>query len=122
MITQTPTTPDLSFVKDLQPGVAYAVLTVVALGILMFYLGPVIKARLTPTPAPDPPKQVETTAKQSAGDTLTQAMNHADEVNGPFMDYLLRQVKDAQLENERLERENRDLRDENARLRWQRGT
>jgi FtsZ-binding cell division protein ZapB len=65
---------------------------------------------------------VETTGQQPAVPTLTQAMNRADELNGPFMDYLLRQVKDAQLENERLERENRDLRDENARLRWQRGT
>jgi hypothetical protein len=124
---QTPApTPDLSFVKDLEPGVAYAVLFVIALGIVAFYLGPGIKARFTPK-IPEPAKPVEAATAQHPAQahpatSLPAAMDRADILSQQFLDHVLRQLRDAEVENERLVRENRDLRFELDRARWhQRG-
>lgn len=118
--TQAPL-PDLSVLKDLSPGVAYATLAAIVTVTLLLYLGPGLRARLTKDPPkPDPPIP----AGPAPTTALPQAMDRADLAYSQFIDHLLRRENAAAERIEQLEHENETLRDELGRLNrllWQRG-
>lgn len=110
--TATAPLPDLSVLKDLSPGVAYATLAAIVIVTLLLYLGPGLRARMTRTepPKPDPPAAAAPTA------ALPQALDRADHVSSQFIDHLLRRDEEAVERTSQLERENATLRDEVSRL------
>lgn len=120
MTTQTPT-PDLSFLNGLEPGVAYAALAVTALGMLLFYLGPGIKARLMP-PTPPPADPAATSPAAVTGSTptaLPAVMDRADALSDQYIGFLRQQIADRDRELADRDRELERLRMDMDRLRDQ---
>lgn len=122
----TATIPDLSFLKDLPPGVAYLALVTVIVVTLLFYVGPVIRARLLPRP-PEPPAATPASPEvtmPAIPQSLPVVMDRADVMQQRFIDHLLRQIEGDAAENETLERRVEELQLEVQRLNrmlWQRG-
>jgi hypothetical protein len=81
--------PDVSVLKDLPQGVAYALLAVILVAIVLFYLGPVLRERLRPgqNPPPTPPAD-----PPSAVAALPQAVDRGGEMADRLIRHLEEQV------------------------------
>lgn len=107
--------PDLSALQGLEPGVAYAALAVVALGMLLFYLGPGLRQWVTRA---DPPAAAAEPAPTGPlPPALPATMDRADQVYDRFVDHLQAQLADRDRTIAAHERELGRLRGEIDRLR-----
>jgi hypothetical protein len=106
--------PDLSSLQGLEPGVAYAALAVIALGMLLFYLGPGLRQRFT---RPDPPAAVEAGPSGPLPPALPATMDQANVVYDRFVDHLQQQLGDRDRTIAAQDRELARLRTEIDRLR-----
>ena len=126
-----PALPDPSGLQGLEPGVAYAFLFVVGLGMLLFYLGPGLRQRFTrpDTPTPDGPGVSGTGPVPPA---LPAVMDRAEAVYDRLVSHLEgqlaerdRTIKEQDRELVRLRNEIDRLRGDVERLRdqiqWRRG-
>lgn len=86
-----PAIPDLSGLQGLDPGVAYAALAVIALGMLLFYLGPGLRQRFT---RPDPPAAGPAPPSMPLPPALPATMDQANAVYDRFVDHLQAQLAD----------------------------
>jgi hypothetical protein len=91
-----PSVPDLSGLQGLEPGVAYAALATVALGMLLFYLGPGLRQRFTRPDPPTPTAAVEPPLVTSGPlpAALPAAMDRADAVYDRLVGHLEQQLAD----------------------------
>lgn len=126
-----PAIPDPSGLQGLEPGVAYAFLFVVGLGMLLFYLGPGLRQRFTRADPPTP----DGSAAAGTGPVppaLPAVMDRADAVYDRLVSHLEgqlaerdRTIKEQDRELARLRNEIDRLRSDMERLRdqvqWRRG-
>lgn len=91
-----PSVPDLSGLQGLEPGVAYAALATVALGMLLFYLGPGLRQRFTRPDPPAPTAAVDPLPVTSGPlpTALPAAMDRADAVYDRLVGHLEQQLAD----------------------------
>lgn len=115
MSTSAPALPDASALADLDPGVAFAFLGVVALAMLLFYFGGALRERIR-TPKPSPPPAVEQATP--APPALPAALDRSDQVADQYIAFMREQVATQQRRIDALEREADRLRSELDRLRW----
>ncbi len=129
-ISQAPTIPDATALAGLDPGVAYALLSVIALGMLLFYLGPGIRARFAPKEAAKSP--VEGSPSGAIPPALPAVVDRADIATERLIAHLerqlderTRQLSDRDRELTAMDRELERVRADNDRLRdqiqWRRG-
>lgn len=104
-----PAIPDLSGLQGLDPGVAYAALAVVALGMLLFYLGPGLRQRFT---RPDPPATGPVAPSGPLPPALPATMDQANAVYDRFVDHLQAQLADRDRTIAAQDRELNRLRDQ----------
>ncbi len=107
--------PDLTALQGLEPGVAYAALAVIALGMLLFYLGPGLRQRFSHPTSPATPEPPPPTGPLPAA--LPATMDRADQVYDRFVDHLQAQLGDRDRTIAAQDRELGRLRGEVDRLR-----
>lgn len=110
-MSASPSVPDLSFLKDLPPGTANLALVTVIVVTVLFYVGPVIRARLSPRP-PDPGGSL-TPAADSGEQTaqlpaairpLPEVVQEATAQNDRFLNHVLGQLAEETREKQALEK------------------
>lgn len=104
-----PAIPDLSGLQGLDPGVAYAALAVVALGMLLFYFGPALRQRFM---SPAPPAADPAPPSGPLPASLPATMDKADEVYDRFINHLQSQLADRDRTIAAQDRELNRLRDQ----------
>ncbi len=106
IVAQTaPTTPDLSWLQGLPDGVAYVALVVIGLGMILFYLGPGLRARFMPksvAPAPDAPSPAVAALNPPA---LGPAIDQAERMAAEYIAFLKGQLDARDRRIEELERD-----------------
>lgn len=91
--TQAPAIPSTSDLAALSPAVAITLLVVVAVSIVAFYVGPIVRARFTQPPAPSSPASAGAHALR---EPPPQPIDRATGTAQQFIDHLLRlQERDA---------------------------
>lgn len=113
---------DFSWLSGLDPGVAYAALFVVALGMVLFYFGPGLRDRFRKAPPPPlQPPAATGPALPVVPPTLPAAIDQAERVSAQFIAHLQEQVRELERDNDTLRGINARLQTDNERLLWMRG-
>lgn len=115
-----PIPTDFSWLSGLDPGVAITALCVLALGMVLFYLGPGLRDRFRKAPPP-PPAAPTGPAIPAVPPALPAAIDQAERVSAQFIAHLQDQVRDLEREADNLRQANTRLQADNERLLWMRG-
>lgn len=119
MLIDAAQVPDLTFLRDLEPGVAILALIVVLAIVVLFYVGPPLRSRLERAAGrPDPAAAPEAASPTAAALTgqVPAAMDRTDAMSERFITHLLGQLADNEREKADSDREKEALRVEVARL------
>lgn len=115
---QTQPLPDPATLKDLDPAVAITFLVAFTLLAVTAFFGGTIKDRLSRKP-PDPDAaQLVQAVTSPPSSTASTAVDRAAQVSDEYRDYLLQQVQELKARVDELERENRRLREDVERYRY----
>lgn len=104
---QSPTAPAIPSPSDLaalDSGVAITLLVVIGVSVVMFYVGPIIRARFTQPQQAPPPPSATGTGQHALASPSPPPIETAAQTTQQFIDYLLRQVEQDAARAEDLER------------------
>lgn len=100
-----PTTPDLSWLQGLPEGVSYVALAVIGLGMVLFYLGPGLRARFMPSTATKPDSPAPATPALVPPPALGPAIDQAERLAAEYISFLKGQIDARDRRIDELERD-----------------
>lgn len=118
---QTSPLPDPATLKDLNPSVAITFLIVFTILAIAGFFSNSIKDRLTRStgPAPEEKKLADAVVAHQPAASAVTAVDQAAQISAEYRDHLLDQIRELKSRVDELERENRRLREDVDRYRYQ---